>query len=282
MICGERGVLPTSQYFFFSPSEQFLKYNYGVVNCGHFYCHFGYRREREGNAYPLFIYVAEGELHLEHDKQHEIAKKGEIFLIDCSKPHAYYVDKECEFYYFHFAGRAAYEITKQLILENDGCLFHILNSSMIQKQMDQTISPLFYEQPVSDVSLSCMAYQCLCILQASNDVFTTEESQEYSMLASTMAYIREHLDHKLTLEELSRQANLSPYYFAHLFKEQTGISPIEYVALTKVNYAKNILKTTENSITEISDLLGYSSDASFINAFKKRTGISPARFRREL
>ena len=55
MICGERGVLPKSQYFFFSPSEQFLKYNYGVVNCGHFYCHFGYRREREGNAYPLFI-----------------------------------------------------------------------------------------------------------------------------------------------------------------------------------------------------------------------------------
>ena len=153
---------------------------------------------------------------------------------------------------------------------------------MIRKQMNQTISPLFYDQPVSDVSLSCMAYQCLCILQASNDVFTTEESEEYSMLASTMTYIKEHLDHKLTLDELSKQANLSPYYFAHLFKEQTGISPIEYVAQTKINYAKNILKTTENSITEIADLLGYSSDASFINAFKKRAGISPARFRREL
>lgn len=66
MICKERGVLPKSQYFFFSPSEDFLKYNYGVVNCGHFYCHFGYRREREGNAYPLFIYVFKGKLHLEH------------------------------------------------------------------------------------------------------------------------------------------------------------------------------------------------------------------------
>ena len=103
MICGERGVLPKSQYFFFSPSEQFLKYNYGVVNCGHFYCHFGYRRQREGNAYPLFIYVENGELHLDHDEVTETAQKGEIFLIDCSKPHAYYVDKECEFYYFHVA-----------------------------------------------------------------------------------------------------------------------------------------------------------------------------------
>lgn len=104
MICGERGVLPKSQYFFFSPSEQFLKYNYGVVNCGHFYCHFGYRREREGNAYPLFIYVVDGNLHLEHDAKHEVAGKGDIFLIDCSKPHAYYVDQECEFYYFHLQG----------------------------------------------------------------------------------------------------------------------------------------------------------------------------------
>ena len=232
MICGERGVLPKSQYFFFSPSEQFLKYNYGVVNCGHFYCHFGYRREREGNAYPLFIYVVDGNLHLEHDAKHEVAGKGDIFLIDCSKPHAYYVDQECEFYYFHFAGRAAYEITKDLISNNGCCLFHIVNADMIRTQMKQTISPLFYEQPVSD--------------------------------------------------ELSRQASLSPYYFAHLFKEETGISPIEYVAMTKINYAKNILKTTENSITEIADLLGYSSDASFINAFKKRAGISPARFRREL
>ena len=177
MICGERGVLPKSQYFFFSPSEQFLKYNYGVVNCGHFYCHFGYRREREGNAYPLFIYVVDGNLHLEHDAKHEVAGKGDIFLIDCSKPHAYYVDQECEFYYFHFAGRAAYEITKDLISNNGCCLFHIVNADMIRTQMKQTISPLFYEQPVSDVSLSCMAYQCLCMLQAANDVFTTEESE---------------------------------------------------------------------------------------------------------
>lgn len=275
------GFFQNPSIFSFPHPEQFLKYNYGVVNCGHFYCHFGYRREREGNAYPLFIYVAEGELHLEHDSQHEVAKKGEIFLIDCSKPHAYYVDKECEFYYFHFAGRAAYEITKDLILDNKGCLFHIINSDRIQKQMDLTISPLFYDS-LSLCITFCMAYQCLCMLQASNDVFTTEESDENSMLSSTMTYIREHLGHKLTLEELSRQASLSPYYFAHLFKEETGISPIEYVAMTKINYAKNILKTTENSITEIADLLGYSSDASFINAFKKRAGLSPARFRRKL
>lgn len=75
--------------------------------------------------------------------------KADIFLIDCSKPHAYYVDQECEFYYFHFAGRAAYEITKDLISNNGCCLFHIVNADMIRTQMKQTISPLFYEQPVS-------------------------------------------------------------------------------------------------------------------------------------
>lgn len=282
MICKERGVLQKSQYFFFSPSEEFLKYNYGVVNCGHFYCHFGYRREREGNAYPLFIYIVNGTLHLEHLGRHEIATAGEILLVDCSKPHVYYVDQECEFYYFHFAGRLAYDITRELISNNQGALFSMQNSDKIKELMDHAISPLFYEQPVSDVMLSCMAYQCLCMLQASNDVFTTEEASKNNLLASTMTYIREHLDHKFTLEELSKQVNLSPYYFAHLFKEEAGIAPMEYVALTKINYAKNILKTTENSITEIAMILGYSSDASFINAFKKRTGISPARFRKEL
>ena len=125
-----------------------------------------------------------------------------------------------------------------------------------------------------------MAYQCLCILQASIDSFTLDDTRSDNVISMAITYIRDHLDRQPTLQELAEHVNLSPYYFAHVFKEETGISPIEYVAISKINYAKSILKTTTTSITEITDILGYSSNASFSNAFKKRTGITPARFRK--
>lgn len=280
MICNERGVKKPSQYFFFSPSEGFLKYNYGIMNLGHFYCQFGYRIERKGNALPLFIYIVDGEFHLNYDSKHYIGNSGDILLINCSKPHTYYVENNCEFLYFHFIGNSAVQVTEHLIQKNNSPLFQIKNTLQLYQSLNDTISKLYYSQTVHDVELSCLVYQCLCTLQATEDIFTTESIYLNDIINKTMIYIKEHLDHKFTLSELSQNVNLSAYYFAHLFKTETGISPIEYATQTKINFAKSILKTTQTPISEITDMLGFSSNASFINAFKKRVGVSPARFRK--
>lgn len=280
MICRERGVTEPSQYFFFSPSDSFLKHNYGIMNCGHFYCRFGYHIEREGNAFPLFVSVIDGEFHLTYNGEHYIGSNGDILLIDCSKPHAYYVETNCEFLYFHFAGNSAYEVASSLVMRNASPVFHISGSDQLRNILDRTISKLYDSKPVGDVELSCLAYRCLCTLQAEDDIFTVEESHPSDVVTQTITYIKEHLGHKFTLSELAEHVNMSDYYFAHIFKRETGISPIEYASQTKINYAKSILKTSETSISEITDMLGYSSNASFINAFKKRVGKSPARFRK--
>lgn len=280
MVCTERGVLPGSQYFFFSPSESFLERNYGVTNCGYFQCRFGYHIEREGNRFPILIYVIDGEISCYYENEHYVAHKGELVLIDCSKPHKYYVDMTCNFYYFHFTGNAAYEVTDQLIQGNHSPVFHLNNSTHLRQTLDQVMSKLLYDQRVTDVELSCMAYQCLCTLQAAEDIYIVNSGRSNDIVEQTATYIQEHLSNSFTLTELASHVNMSNYYFAHLFKKETGISPVEFAARTKINYAKMILKSTDNSIRQITDLLGYSSSGSFINAFKRRVGISPAKFRK--
>ena len=281
MDCKERGLLHGSQYFFFSPSDSFLEHNYGVTNCGYFICRFGYQVEREGNRFPILIYVADGELTLDYEKNHYVARKGDFLLIDCSKPHKYYVEMNCNFYYFHFTGNAAYKVTDQLITGNHSPVFHGYQTANLPHLIEQNISKLLYNQEITDVELSCMVYQCLCTLQASEDIFTAHTTESNDMITEITNYIKEHLSNTFTLTELAFHVNMSNYYFAHIFKQKTGISPIEYAARTKINYAKMILKSTDNSISQITDMLGYSSNGSFINAFKRRVGISPARFRKE-
>ena len=65
-----------------------------------------------------------------------------------------------------------------------------------------------------------------------------------------------------------------------LFKKETGYSPEEYVSIAKINYAKLMLRTTVLPVSEIAEFLGYSSSASFINAFRKRRGIPPNQYRK--
>lgn len=281
MICTETGVLPKSQYFFFTPSPMFEKYYYYILVCGHFYCQYGYRIKRDGNTDPLLIYVIDGHLHLDFENKQYTATKGDVLLIDCYKPHTYYSEPNCEFLFFHYAGSDSMRITNHLISQNGGALFKLETNHQIAQIMYDLTTRLYYEQPVNDIDLSCVVYNCLCLTQSFNEILPVASSFPSTTISNSIYYIRKNIGKNITLNTLSEHANISPSYFSHLFKKETGISPIEYIALTKINLAKTMLKTTQKRISEIADTLGYSSSSSFINAFTSRVGFSPAKFRNE-
>ncbi|MBU3113327.1 AraC family transcriptional regulator [Clostridium lacusfryxellense] len=279
MICREKGVLPNSEYFFFDPSQKFKNYYYYVLNCGHFYCNNNYSIKRDGNNVPLFLYIIDGEFHLEYEGNHYLATKGDIILIDGQKPHYYYSGDYCDFIYIHYSGNFSCKLISHLIDQNNGPLFKLQNHQEIYKLANDIIAKLYYNQPVTDVNLSCAIYNCLCYIQDSNDVLSTSSSPSNNIITNSIYFIRINIGQDLNLHTLAKQANLSLYYYAHLFKKETGMSCMEYIAKCKINLAKTMLKTTQQTISEIADSLGYSSSSSFINAFSSRIGISPLKFR---
>lgn len=82
------------------------------------------------------------------------------------------------------------------------------------------------------------------------------------------------------MNKLAAIAKMSPYYYSHVFKEQTGFSPIEYVINTRLDRAKILLVHTKQPIAEIAYSLGYASSNSFINIFVKKIGVSPTQYRK--
>lgn len=95
-------------------------------------------------------------------------------------------------------------------------------------------------------------------------------------------YIYDHLHDQITLEQLSKNENLNPSYFSKIFSKEIGIPVKSYILSVKINTAKNMLKRSDYSISDIAFSLGFSSQSAFTAAFKKLTGKTPAKYRKEL
>lgn len=92
-------------------------------------------------------------------------------------------------------------------------------------------------------------------------------------------YMNHHLDKELTVAHLAEMANLSSYYFIHLFKHTFGISPIRYHQFARIKKARELIQFSDIPITEIGELLGFGSIHAFSRAFKRFDGVPPSFYR---
>ncbi len=81
-----------------------------------------------------------------------------------------------------------------------------------------------------------------------------------------------HLQEKITLDQLAQASGLSSGRFSHLFKEETGVSPMTYLLRIKMETAQTMLSFSDYTLSEISTILGFSSESHFIQAFKRHWG----------
>ena len=96
---------------------------------------------------------------------------------------------------------------------------------------------------------------------------------------SAIDFISENLTAALTVSEIATAVNIANSTLSAKFKKEVGVSVSEYLDYRLILSAMELLTTTEKSISEISDILGYSDQFYFSRRFKKRYGISPKKFR---
>lgn len=108
---------------------------------------------------------------------------------------------------------------------------------------------------------------------------TKKEEHENELVVRAQNYIQENFQRDLSLDEVSRQMDLSPYYFSKLFKEETGSNFVEYVTNLRIGKAKELLAKDGCSMKEICASVGYSDPNYFSRIFKKNTGVTPTEYR---
>ena len=95
-------------------------------------------------------------------------------------------------------------------------------------------------------------------------------------------YIGLHLEEKISLAQLAREAGYSEYYLGKKFKQELHMSPNEYIRRQRLERAALLLRTTRDNIQDISAQLQFCSQSYFADHFRKLFGVSPAVYRNSL
>ncbi len=120
------------------------------------------------------------------------------------------------------------------------------------------------------------------VRETGREIEMSSEKETNSVIGRAKAFIAENYSGDITLDETSRQVDISPYYFSKLFKQETGQNFIEYLTEIRLKKAKELLGHSELSIKEICVRCGYSDPNYFSRIFKKYEGVTPSEFRERL
>jgi AraC family transcriptional regulator of arabinose operon len=98
-------------------------------------------------------------------------------------------------------------------------------------------------------------------------------------VVEAIEYLSHNLDRRVPVDELSRAVQLSPSRLAHLFKQETGVSPRRWAELQRLERAKQLLGLTSLPVYQVAHQAGFESQFHFATRFRKLTGRTPSEFR---
>ena len=157
----------------------------------------------------------------------------------------------------------------------DARIEHLLKVMRLELRQGALAGRLFGEQVGNSLAI-LLAEQYAVVAPA---MFATRGRLPKSRLSKVHEYVEAHLDRNMSLSELADTAAMSPYYFARLYKQATGISPHQYVIQRRIERAKELLRDPGISVFEVGVRVGYLDPKHFRDMFRRETRITPSEFR---
>ena len=138
----------------------------------------------------------------------------------------------------------------------------------------------YSKQPQKNIAeIKSAAYKILAYL-GTTDKERKINSSKYKCISEGISYLENNVQQTLSIEEIAQLCHVSATYFRRLFKEYSGMSPVQFRMHKKLEAARALLLTNDMTVFEISDYLGFESVAYFSKVFKKYEKMSPTQYRK--
>lgn len=125
-------------------------------------------------------------------------------------------------------------------------------------------------------------YVLQALLEYISVIISAKEHKENPIIKKVCEYIYNNTEKDISLEQMADYANVSSFYLSKLFKEERGVTFVNYLNDTRLEKSRDLLKTTQLSIKEITAAVGYNDQNYFSRIFRNKYGVTPTEFRSEL
>ncbi|PLK43276.1 AraC family transcriptional regulator [Emticicia sp. TH156] len=163
--------------------------------------------------------------------------------------------------------------------------FHFTNDIAIQQILQRLVFIFTEQHPSKDIFADLMIQELIIrIVQTETRVLYSKNAARLASdnrIAHVVNYIKENIREQIQVEQLCRLACMSESNFYRVFKEEMGISPIEFIIEERIKLASSLLKNPEFRIKDVYFESGFNSLSYFNRIFKKKYKVSPSEYKHQ-
>ena len=243
---------------------------------------FGWDKGRVLDEYQL-VYITRGQgvFEWQGSKCHKVTA-GDVMLLRPGVWHRYKPDTKVGWdeSWIGFQGEYAHRLVEKFFPLKDSLLKVGQDEELLRKmqyvlQLMQE-APAGFRQMMAGETVATLARMRSLAMRADKFLSSYEEKMNQARY-----YLLGHAAEEIDLNALAAELGMSYSRFRTLFREHTGSSPRKYQLDIRMNRAMELLRESHRNVTEIAEMLGFSSVYYFSRMFKARTGKTPVQFRKE-
>ena len=240
-----------------------------------------YFTQREGLDSFLIKYVLDGQGYLEYGGQRYLTGPGSMFWIDCRARQHYGTDPDTGHWHVlwvHFTGANSENYYRQFLRLGGGCPVKQLGPDSSLAASLGALITLYRDGQASAVT-DVRASALLTDIMAQAIALPGEACIEPACVRQIRQYLSQQYVRRITLDDLSRLTGLNKFYFQKLFKRYVGLTPNEYLLLTRITQGKRLLRESSRTVSQIARDVGIGSVSHFIRLFREQEKITPNAYR---
>jgi AraC family transcriptional regulator len=246
----------------------------------------GYTPEISSKQHGIGIFLdlpepASAERVLDGKRQHEVVRQGDFVLVPAEVWQQTFADRTAGAIVLSFESDAIAQTLEKSQIE---LIPHFATADPLVHQIGLALKRALEEtnRLYAETMTAALIAHLSQYYSAQPFALPNGSRLANAQLQRVVEYIQAYLEQDLSLKELAAIAQLSPHYFSQLFKRSTGLSPHQYVIRCRVDRAQELLKQSELSLAEISEIVGFVDQSHLHRHFKRLLGVTPRAFRQSL
>lgn len=241
-----------------------------------------YQSGREKNSFYELIYVDHGEMDVTVDDETYHMQKYDLMLYHPGQKHSLETteDSSCSYMSIAFTMDTGIKGNlKNRVFHTRKDLYQTLTRFMKAIQEDTPLNMELAMLHLKEVLI--LLYQFDGEEKPAGQETTLQSHYDDTMLNEILVFIHNNVYASYTVEDLCQKFSISRSSLQALFRANLGMTPKQYISELKLNEAKKLISQHEHTISQVSDLLGFTSIHYFSRRFKSYFGIAPSEYARE-